>query len=185
MQTYSKPDLPTGTKVRNLVSADLHAQELTPKTRVVIINRGRLPYRDKYDAHDYEVPPGLGEVEYEVANHFRERSVVPGSRDPVTGAQDVFIAILGLDPEERCVPFNDEECARYGHIVEAIDRSNMESAADRDVTVIKTSAARARTAGNSGRRRADVTVTDPDVLVPPVDGDAALAAAGVGGDEGE
>src|SRR5262245_18505631 len=99
--TYEKPELPQGTKINNLVSADLHAQELTPKTRVVIINRGRTDYRDKYDAHDYVVPPVLGEVEYEVANHFRERSVVPGSRDPVTGHQDVFIAILGLDPVEK------------------------------------------------------------------------------------
>lgn len=177
-QIYEKPVLPAGSKVNNLVSADLKAQELTPKTRVVLLNRGRLPYVDKYDGRDYTVPPGYGEVEYEVANHFRERSVVPGSRDPVNGYQDVFIVIPGQDAPEKCVPFTDEECERYGHAVEALDRSNMESAADRDVTTIKTSASRARTVG--GRRRTEIQVTDESVLQPPVDGDAALASRGAG-----
>lgn len=174
--TYEKPPLPAGAKVNNLVSSDLHAQELTPKTRVVIINRGRTDYKDKFDAHDYVVPPGLGEVEYEVAHHFRERAVVPGSRDPLSGNQEVFIAILGIDPPELCEPFTDEECARYGMAVEAIDRSALDTAADRDVKVITTSAARARTAGKT--RRADITATDPTAMEPPVGGDAALAGRG-------
>lgn len=189
--TYERPDLPAGATIAKLVSSDLKAQELTPKTRVIIINRGREPYCDKYDGHDYVVPPGLGEVEYEVANHFRERSVVPGSRDPQGRGQDVFIAVLGQDPPEKCVPFSDEECARYGVAVEALDRSNMESEADRSVVTIKTSAARARTAGGS-RRRPDISTQQndsqspaPDALTPPVGGDAALAGHGepVGDDE--
>src|SRR5262245_32700215 len=125
-RTYTKPELPSGTKVQSVVPIDLHAQELTPKTRVTCLNRGADVYRDKCDGRDYVVPPGVFEVEYEVAEHFRLRSVVPGSRDPVTGAQQTFIVIFGIDPPEVCVPFSDVENEQAAQSVEAIDRRIIE-----------------------------------------------------------
>src|SRR5262245_1339636 len=150
-QTYKKPELPAGTTVTSVVPSNLHAQELTPKTRVVCINRGSAPYVDKCDGKDYVVPPGLFEVEYEVADHFRLRSVVPGSRDPVSGAQDNFIAILGLDPPEKCVPFDQDTQDEIARSAEAINRTLIEEEQGGKAVVVATVRARARTAGQ-GRR---------------------------------
>ena len=184
-RTYTKPELPEGTPVNNVVPTDLKAQELGPKTRVLCINRGSEPYVDKCDARDYVVPPGYFEVEYEVAEHFRLRSVVPGSRDPVTGAQDTYISIIGIDPPERCVPFSDADQEAFSHAVEAIDRTVVEQEQGGKGTVVPTSRARARTAGQAGSRRRDISVQENDstreaqgAMSPPVDGDAVRAGRG-------
>src|SRR5687768_152815 len=107
-QIYNKPTLP-GVEIANLVPEGLAGTELTPKTRVVIINRGNQVYHDKYDGRNYVVRPGYSEVEFEAADHFRARSVVPGTRDPITGKQQHFIAILGIDPDHRCEPLDAAE----------------------------------------------------------------------------
>jgi len=184
-QTYDKPKLPEGTKVTNVVPSDLKAQELGPKTRVICINRSSEPYIDKCDARDYVVPPGYFEVEYEVAEHFRLRSVVPGSRDPVTGAQETYIAIVGIDPPERCVPFSHEDQEVFSQSVEAIDRGAVEQEQGGKGVVVPTARARARTAGGAGSRRRDITVQEndstreaPGAMQPPTDGDAVRAGRG-------
>jgi hypothetical protein len=183
-QTYQKPDLPAHATVNAVVPKDLKAPELGPKTMVTCINRGSDPYLDKCDGRDYVVPPGLFEVEYEVADHFRLRSVVPGSRDPVSGAQDTFIAILGLDPPEKCVPFNQADQQHYKTSVEAIDRDVIEQEQGGKAVVVATSRARARSVGQ-GHRRPETQVQQnesqeaaPDAASPAVGGDAARAGRG-------
>jgi len=193
-QTYKKPELPSGTKVANVVPSDLQAQELGPKTRVVCINRGSGAYVDKCDGRDYVVPPGLFEVEYEVADHFRLRSVVAGSRDPVTGAQETYIAIIGVDPPERCEPFPPEVQEKYEQSVEALDRGLIEQEQGGKGMVVSTARLRSRTAG--GTRRRDISVEQNDnmseatdatievgdrgkrILRAPTDSDAARAGRG-------
>lgn len=182
--TYNRPTLPEGVQPLSLASSDLKATELTPKTTVLCINRGDQDYVDKFDGKDYVVPPGYFEVAYEVAAHFRERSVVPGSRNPVTGHQENYIAILGIDPPADCVPFSESEAAAQAAAPEGLDRSDMDPV-DRDVKVVTTSSARARTAGKGSRTR-DITTEQnasraaaPDALEPPVGGDAALAGRGI------
>jgi len=183
-QTYKKPELPGHATVNTVVPKDLRAQELGPKTMVTCINRGSEPYIDKCDGRDYVVPPGLFEVEYEVADHFRLRSVVPGSRDPVSGAQDTFIAILGLDPPEKCVPFNQDEEAAFSASVEAIDRAVIEEEQGTKAVVVPTSRARARSAGQGHRRpQTQVQVNEsqeaaPEGAAPAIGGDAARAGRG-------
>lgn len=149
------------------------------------INRGSEPYIDKCDGRDYIVPPGYFEVEYEVADHFRLRSVVPGSRDPLTGAQESFIAIIGIDPPERCVPFSADAEAQYAQQVEAIDRTVVEQEQGGKGVVVPTGRARARTAAGGGSRRRDISVQENDstreatgAMAPPTDGDAARAGRG-------
>src|SRR5262245_7405544 len=181
--TYQKPELPAGVVVNNVVPSDLKAQELTPKTRVICINRGSEPYVDKCDGRDYVFPPGYFEVEYEVADHFRLRSVVPGSRDPITGAQETYIAIIGIDPPERCVPFSDVDQEHYSQAVEALDRGAIEQEQGGKGVVVPTARARARTAGGSRRRditvqQNDSTAEAPGAMEPPTDGDAIRAGRG-------
>lgn len=177
MAVYKRPELPDGVKPVNL-TPDGAAQELEPKTRVIIRNRGDQVYKDKFDGRDYTVPPGaVCEVEYEVANHFRERSVVPGSRDPITGKQEHFIAILGIDREERCQPLNAAEAAKAATAKEAIDREAM---GDDQARVVPTASVRGRVVGvPRGRRVAQSAETNDgqelavkEVLAPVVGGDA-------------
>lgn len=170
MPLYRRPE--TAVKPVNLIPEGLGGEELSPKTRVVCINRGDVPYLDKCDGRDYVCQPGLFEVEYEVADHFRTRSVVPGSRDPVTGKQEHYIAIIGMDPEDRCQPLSGAELAAANAAPEALDRSGM-SPMDKDVRVVSTQAARARTAG--GNRRLQHEVSDPDAVKPSEGGEAIQA----------
>lgn len=173
---YQRPTAPAGAKVVNLVPDSAGGEELTPKTRVLCVNRSNVPYQDKCDGRDYTCPPGLFEVEYEVANHFRERSVIPGTRDPITGKQEHYIAIVGIDRADRCEPLSRAEDDAAKSAPEAIDRQSMDGA-DRDVKVISTQAARSRTAGGNRRTRQSVesndgTAVDADAMKPTEGGDA-------------
>jgi hypothetical protein len=177
MAVYNRPDLPEGVKPVNLVPLGA-TQELEPKTRVLIVNRGDAPYRDKFDGRDYIVPGAtVAEVEYEVANHFRERSVVAGSRDPVTGKQDRRIAILGIDKPERCELLTPVENEKAAKAVEAIDR---EALGDDKAVVVPTARVRARTIGLGKRGKQQLTAETNDgqeldvndVLAPVEGGDA-------------
>jgi endonuclease YncB( thermonuclease family) len=167
MPVYRRPETPT--KPANLVPEGLGGEELTPSTRVVCINRGDTDYLDKCDGRDYVCAPGLFEVEYQVADHFRTRSVIPGSRDPISGKQEHYIAILGIDPPEQCQPLSGGELDAAKAAPEALDRSGM-SGPDKDVKVVPTQAARARTAG--GARRPQHEVSAPDAVEKPVGGEA-------------
>ncbi len=177
MAIYSRPELPIGTKVQSLVAEGLHGQQLTPKTRVLVVNRGTADYCEKFDGRNYVVPGGkVSEVEYEVADYLRDRSVIPGSRDPMTGKSEHFIAILGIDPAERCELLDKDEQHKADTTVEAIDRSLMDGA-DRDVKVVSTQAARARTVGGTRRIAQRVEGNDgspapEDAMTPPVMGEA-------------
>lgn len=176
MAIYQRPSLPKDATVNDLAPVGKSGIELTPKTRVLIINRGSHDYVDMYDARKYRVPPGVSEVEYEVAEHFRLRSVIPGSRDPVLGKQEHFIAILGIDPEHRCAPLDAVEQSKADAAPEAIDRTSMDGA-DAEVKVVATSAARSRVAGGNRRVQQKTETNDgkalaPEALEPTRGGDA-------------
>lgn len=173
---YQRPTAPDGAKILNLVPDSLGGEELTPETRVLCINRGATPYRDKYDGRDYTCPPGLFEVEYKAADHFRGRSVIPGTRDPITGKQEHYIAILGIDRADRCEPLTKAEDDKAAAAPEAIDRTAMDGPA-KHVQVISTMAARARTAGGNRRIKQSTESNDgteeaPDAMKPVEGGDA-------------
>jgi hypothetical protein len=53
-------------------------------------------YTDTFDSRHYIVAPGYFEVELAAATHFKDRAVVPGSRNPETNFQASFIAIIGV-----------------------------------------------------------------------------------------
>lgn len=175
--TYARPTLPPDVTPVNLAPDGMGGTELTPQTRVLIVNRGTHPYVDKFDGRNYTVPPEtVSEVAYEVAAHFRERSIIPGSRDPVSGKQEHYIAILGIDPPEKCNYLSAVEQQKADEAAEAIDRSQMDGA-DGDVRVVNTNAARARMVGR-GRQvmqsteTNDGTASAPDALKAPKGGDA-------------
>jgi hypothetical protein len=53
-------------------------------------------YTDTFDSRHYIIGPGYFEVELAAAVHFKDRAVVPGSRNPETNFQASFIAIIGV-----------------------------------------------------------------------------------------
>lgn len=118
--------------------------------------------QDTFDSRHYLIPVGYFTCPYDAAQHFKARAVVPGSRNPETGFQASFIAILGIpgplsynpdgtprlfdaqgqctllleiDPREDWDPFTDDECRQYGHALEALDRASMLDPIDGDVEV--------------------------------------------------
>lgn len=145
-------------------------------------------YVDTFDSRHYIIGPGYFEVELGAALHFKERAVVPGSRNPETNFQASFLAIIGVvaptgsgyrvvkavDHQDDWEPFSDEECASYEIAFEALDRANMSNPIERDVTVVGTSSAIAgkpsRVKGGAGpvtgRRKAAIEVTDDSILDP-------------------
>jgi hypothetical protein len=145
-------------------------------------------YTDTFDSRHYIIGPGYFEVELAAAVHFKDRAVVPGSRNPETNFQASFIAIIGVvastgvgykvvkavDHPDDWAPFTDEECAAYEIAFEALDREHMSNPIERDVTVVGTSGAIAgkpsRVKGGSGpvsgRRRTGIEVTDDSILQP-------------------
>lgn len=125
---------------------------LKPESEVLCINRGRETYTDMFDSRTYVIEPGYFTVAYGAALHFQARAVVPGSRNPETGFQASFIAIIGtvnpktnglevkrtIDEPVQWQPFTDEECREYNHAVEAIDRAAMLDPIDPNVQIVPT-----------------------------------------------
>lgn len=125
---------------------------LTPDTKVLCINRGRDVVKDTFDSRHYTIAPGYFTCDYGAALHFKNRAVVPGSRNPETNFQASFIAIIGVvvpsdggwkvalpvDQAEQWDPFTDDECREYGHALEALDRDGMIDPIDADVAIVDT-----------------------------------------------
>lgn len=113
--------------------------KLTPDTTVLCINRGRRQLRDTFDSRHYVIPVGYFTIPYGAALHFKNRQVVPGSRNPETNYQASFISIIGvasphakglhiakpIDDEVEWPAFSDEECDQFGEAKEAIDREGL------------------------------------------------------------
>jgi hypothetical protein len=164
---------------------------LTADTPVVIINRGNAPVEDRYDGEPWIIPPGHFTVPYGVAMHLRDRSVVPGSRDPISGKQKSFIGILNVDPEERCRPFTEAELRRFKLMPDAIDPA----ARSEPVELVNVADVRARMLSNQGVDiEEQAAQSDPGVLTKPARedheglklqraGEAAKAAEGGGEDK--
>jgi hypothetical protein len=146
-QFYQPPDLPAGIKPKPLVPEHLHGVPLTPDTIVTCIQRGTEPVHDKFDGKDYVIEPGYFSAPYGAARHFQTRAVVPGSRNPETGKQESFIGILSVDRPDRCEPFSEEQCQRFGLKVEAIAREELSSPSARQAHLESVNAIRARMPG--------------------------------------
>lgn len=167
--------------------------QLTPESEVLCINRGTEVIEDMWDSVPFSIPPGYFKTPYAAARHFRDRAVVPGSRNPETHQQTSFIAIIGVvdyvqggfkvvkpvdDPSEWAT-FSATERAEYEGAQEALDRDGMVNPIDRDVTIVSTSSAAAgrptastsrikggKNTGAGRGRGTDVQVTDPAVMEP-------------------
>lgn len=140
--------------------------QLSPESEVLCINRGAAPLEDMWDSIPFLIPPGYFKTTYAAARHFRDRAVVPGSRNPETHRQTSFIAIIGIvdyvqdgfkvvkpvdDPSEWEV-FNASERAEYEDEPEALDRDGMVNPIDRDVQIVSTSSVVAGRPGNKNSR---------------------------------
>lgn len=126
--------------------------KLTPETKVLCINRGRDVVKDTFDSRHYTIEPGYFTCDYGAALHFKNRAVVPGSRNPETHFQASFIAVIGVvvptadgfkvvlpvDHHEQWDPFTDDECREYGHAIEALDRDGMLDAIEDQVEIVPT-----------------------------------------------
>lgn len=140
------------------------SNELTPETIVTVLFRGGPQIRDKWDGIDHVVPPNdklpaghkpgdllpacVGTMPYALAKHLRQRAIVPGTKSPHPehgGKAISQLAILDaqfrLDKRENCEPLPDDLLARFGKGIEAIDRSQYESASLRDVRMVDPRAA--------------------------------------------
>jgi len=128
--TYAEPELPAGVKVQRLRPDHVPNLVLDSNTEVLVINRGPNALSLKWDGEDHRIPSHretLIRMPYGAARHFQEKAVVPGSRDAQNlTAQESFLGIIGIDPEEACEPFTEEECARFALIPEAIARDRGE-----------------------------------------------------------
>lgn len=161
--------------------------KLTPESIVLVVNRGREWLTDTYDSKHYRIPPGFFTIAYGAAQHFKNRGVVPGSRNPETNFQASFFAIIGvvaprpdggytvlkpIDHVEEWDPFTDEECRLYEHATETLDRAAMvdpyESAEDvklvpvaggGNASIIPPSRVRGGTGSARTRRRTEITGT--------------------------
>lgn len=201
---------------------------LTPDTIVLCIHRGRRQivdgepvyhpqaaryanrererffvgdYKDTYDGQHFLIAPGYFRAPYGAALHFQKRAVVPGSRNPESGFQASFIAIIGItepsqepngfhvmrpiDDAVTWPPFSDEECRDYEIAGDALDRGAMVNPIERDVQIIDTNeviTGRAQPSrvkgGGAGRRNRGPEATDPAILKPiPADENRVLQEA--------
>lgn len=139
-QVYRMPQ-PSG-PVADLVPESADGARLTPDTAVLVVNRGRAPLRAKFDGRDYVIPPGEVIMPYGAARHFQQRLIIPGTRNPETGAVQSYLGIRGLDDDWMCLPLTDDECDRYGEAKEAIDRAALTNPVDREVQYVSTGAGR-------------------------------------------
>lgn len=149
--------------------------------------------KDTYDGRHYVIAPGYFSAEYGAALHFQRRAVVPGSRNPESGFQASFIAIIGLvepthdggfrvvrpvDPQEDWPPFTDGECQDYSVAGDALNRAEMVNPIERDVKTISVAerltgmpqAPEGRLSRGGGgarnRRGPQIEASDPNALAP-------------------
>lgn len=148
-------------------AAVTNSSQIQPTDRVFCINRGRKPLTDQFDGRHVVLPSGWFQIEFDAAQHFHRRLIVPGTRNLEVDGYQSWVGIRGtvdgriaFHTEEDCTPFTDEELEAFGEKVEAIDRSAMSNPADRDVTAIRTSRAVAstmRSTSRGGRTGIDVS----------------------------
>jgi hypothetical protein len=146
---------------------------LTPEKYVFVLNRGVDPVRDKFDGTDYVIPSGVNEMPYGAATHFRGRAVVPGSRNTETGKQESFLAILGVDRPEKCVPFSTEQCQAFGLRIEAIAREELMDPQAREARPVSRADVERTVLSGQGR---GVTMPPQAVMEPRVAGDTGASA---------
>jgi hypothetical protein len=170
---YVRPTLPPGVAVHSFVPEHGATEELTPEKYVFVLNRGVDPVRDKFDGTDYVIPPGVNEMPYGAAMHFRGRAVVPGSRNTETGKQESFLAILGIDKPEKCTPFSPEQCEAFGLRIEAIAREELMDPAARDARPVSRGDIERTVLSGQGR---GVTMPPQAVMEPRVGGDTGASA---------
>jgi hypothetical protein len=143
--------------------------KLTPETEVLCIHRGRDPIEDTFDSQHYVILPGYFTIQLGAAKHFKDRAVVPGSRNPEIGkhAQASFIAIIGvavpgvdglriekpIDDADEWDPFTDAECTTFGMAIEAIDRGALTDAIDEKVDLVNVAAGQITGPGTPKRDR--------------------------------
>lgn len=178
-------------EVQELKPQSSGALLITPETIVLCVNRGREPLEDTFNSRHYVIQPGYFSVQLGAAQHFKDRAVVPGSRNPETRWQASFISIIGvvvptrdglkvahqIDKPEEWDPFTDVECREYGHAVEALDRDSMVDPIDSTVTLEPTrgrrneeAKAQSRLKGGTGAKKGATRITgtavDSGVLKP-------------------
>lgn len=201
-RTYTVPPSIDLSQVLNLTPEHTHRAALSPTSLVVCRNRGPHHISDMFDAHPYELPPfALFQVTYAAACHLQRRAIVAGTRnpdpnDPTMPQYVSWIGILGVDPEDACEPFSDDELKRFKEFKEGLNRQAMDPR-DRDVTVVPTNDLRralpgmgaapsaqalAAAAGDVGRGVNQQVVGGSDelraaALEPVVGSDAATATA--------
>lgn len=143
--------LPAGLAVQQLVpNTGTRQVQLTPDRDVLCVHRGDEDYEDMFDSRPYRIAPGFFMTTYGAAQHFRARSVVPGSRNPETSQQTSFVAIIGIvelhadgtftvlqavDHPREWTLFTAEERAEYSGALEGLDRAGMIDPIDRDVVI--------------------------------------------------
>lgn len=193
--------LPAMDEVANLMTQRIGETALKPDSPVVCINRGRTVLHDMFDGNPVALQPGYFRTEYGAALHFQRRQIVKGTRNLELGGFVSWIGILGsddgrvkVDSVEHCEPFTDDELTRFGEKIEGIDRTSFADPADRDVTVLRTSQARAAVGGQGSRLRPDIDARAQategardaagEVFAPPDASDTRDAEAEAGADTG-
>jgi hypothetical protein len=142
-RTYTPPTDIDLSQVITLLPAHKQKQELSPETPVFCINRGPFELRDMHNADPYVVPPSaVFQVSYATAQHLQKRLIVPGTRNPNPYDASVpqfvsWIGIRGVDPDDQCVPFDEDFLDRYAGKSEGLNREGL-SPVDRDVQIRRT-----------------------------------------------
>jgi hypothetical protein len=187
---YRLPEAPAGADIPNLQPDDLPKDLLLPATIVRGLNRGRVPLLCQHDGRHYYLPPGLFNCSYSAAQHFQQRLIVPGTRDPEVSTRTLsWIAIVGIDKPEDCQPFTAEQLKRFGEKTEGLAREDMISPTDRELKKVSMKSPAARSAverggAKSGRRKhleaqgqanADAAAAAATTFKPPAQESAAEA----------
>jgi hypothetical protein len=174
---YERPQLPAGTVVADLSRSVSDGPVKEPKAdeRVTCINRGRNALTCTYDSMHKVIPAGLFEIEYEAAKHFRDRLIVPGTKNVEANAFVSWIGILGVDHADKCQPFTDAQLLSFGEKVEAIDRSSMSLPSDREIQIARVQNVQASslTFSNSGAKTPTKGGIDASVQATPAAAEAA------------
>lgn len=186
---------------------------LTPETPVKVVFRGGPPIVDKFDGQDVIIPADANEarlagvedwasmfyaacevhgIPWAVATHIKDRSIVPGTRDPHNAKKaSKRIGILWtptgqyVDKPELCEPFTVEQLKHFG-LNEGLDRTGLAYEGGDAVVTIATTAA-LRGVGDVHQRltesHADIDLT-PGADLSQVAADTAAGEADVAGPTG-